>query len=153
MPIVFLALVDGVLRAEGSRLPALRGYARAAVPLAAGIAAALSLTSPLHSLVDPATYRPGTHGEAANRAVAAVPRGVTVESDITLLSHLAARDDAYWVGGSTRTPPQYLALDLSSGWSPGPPDDLPGYARQLHPGTQWSVVFREGGLAVLKRTS
>lgn len=153
MPVVFLALVDGVLRAEGSRFAALRGYARAVVPAAAGIAAALSLTSPLHSLTDPATYRIGTHGAAANRAVAAVPRGATVESDITLLSHLAARDDVYWVGGSTRTPPQYLALDLSSGWSPGPPSDLPGYARRLHPGTRWTVVFHQDGLAVLKRAS
>jgi hypothetical protein len=74
-----------------------------------------------------------------------------VESNITLMAHLAARDDVFWIGGSTRTPPQYLALDLSYGWSPSAPTDLPGYGRALHPGTTWQVVFEQDQIAVVKR--
>jgi uncharacterized membrane protein len=151
MPVVFLAMVDGVVRAEGSRFGWLRGLARSTVPAATAIALTLSPQSPIADLFSGATYDGGTHAAAARAALAAVPAGATVESNITLMAHLAARDDVFWIGGSTRTPPQYLALDLSYGWSPSAPTDLPGYGRALHPGTTWQVVFEQDQIAVVKR--
>jgi uncharacterized membrane protein len=155
MPVLFLALVDAIRRVrerEGS--PGwLRAYAdRGVVPAVTAIALALcaTLTLPATSVLRPSTYAATPRSDAISRALALVPDGATVESNITAMSRLAARTDLYWLGGSQPAPPQYLVLDLSYGWSPSPPTDLPGFAAQLHPGHSYRLLTDQMQFAVLE---
>lgn len=155
MPILFLAVVDAMVRSERGRVGWLRTYAReGAVPVVTAVALALcaTMTLPAIRVFQPVTYKDDAHTELLNRALNGIPDGATVEANVTALAHLATRTDVYWIGGD-KTPPQYLALDLSYGWSPSAPTDLPGYAAGLHPGATYSVVFDQDGFAILKLNS
>ena len=106
MPIVFLAAIDAMARIRGARAARGPGGALAgaidrhgaAVMLA--ICAALAFQFPLSTLWDPATYRVGPHVAAARAAMARVPGGATVETDLDLLAPLAARADTFWLGNT-----------------------------------------------------
>ncbi|MFE9427970.1 DUF2079 domain-containing protein [Kitasatospora sp. NPDC006697] len=151
MPILFLALVDVVARARRSRRPLLKGFAEGMVPASAAIAVACTVSLPvgLGGLADPGVWSGGPHAAALRAAVAAVPQGVRVESTTGPLSRLAARDDAYWLGGSKPVPPDYLVID-TAGWNGGP-SDLPAYGAALHPGARYAVVFDRDQVSVLRR--
>ncbi|MEY9962146.1 putative membrane protein [Streptacidiphilus sp. MAP12-16] len=155
MPILFLALVDGIRRAEEGRTGWLRSYAaQAVVPAVTAISLALCATMdlPAANVLTPSTYASTPRVAMLQRAAAVIPNGATVEANVTLMAHLAARTRLYWIGGA-KIPPQYLALDMSYGWSPGPPTDLPGYAKQLHPDSTYRVVFDEQQFVVLQLVS
>ncbi len=157
MPVLFLALVDAVrrLRDREDAPGWLRAYAdRAVVPAVTAVALALcaTLSLPAASVLRPSTYTSTPRGDAISRALALVPDGAVVESNITGMSRLAARTDLYWLGGATAGP-QYLVLDLSYGWSPSPPADLPAYAAQLHPGHSYRVLTDQMQFAVLEQVS
>ncbi|MGW3623282.1 hypothetical protein [Streptomyces sp. NPDC000880] len=72
-----------------------------------------------------------------------IPDGATVEANTTPMAYLAERTKLYWVGGSVKSPPQYIALDLSYGWSPP--------RRRTSPRTQRSSI--RGGRTRLSSTS
>ncbi|MEY9939279.1 DUF2079 domain-containing protein [Streptacidiphilus sp. MAP5-3] len=176
MPILFLALVDAIRRMEerggarggergedpteartpkrGTAAPEwLRGYAaRGVVPAVTAVSIALcaTMTLPAKQIFMPSTYRSTDHTDLIGQALAEVPNGTTVECNITPMAHLAARTDVYWLGGSQASPPQYIVLDLSYGWAPSPPSDLPGYAAQLHPGATYRILFDQQQFAVLQ---
>ncbi|MFE0462003.1 DUF2079 domain-containing protein [Kitasatospora sp. NPDC058965] len=153
MPILFLALVDAVDRLRRSeRFPGLRGFAEGMVPASAGIAAACLVSLPvgLGGLGDPAAWTPGPHAAVLRAAIAAVPPNVRVEASMGPLAQLAARDDAYWLGGSKQVAPDYLCVD-TAGWDGGP-TDLPAYGAALHPGAHYVVVFQRDQVTVLRRT-
>jgi uncharacterized membrane protein len=155
MPVVFAALLDAVESARTSRFRALRGYAAAAVPVAVAVAVTFTLAGPLplDDLLHSATYgRAGARGPAARHAVAEVPDGVTVETNVTLMSHLAARCDVFWVGDTGGLDPDYVALDEWVGWS-SPITDPVGYVRGLHPGATYTLTSNDQGFAVLRRIS
>jgi uncharacterized membrane protein len=157
MPVLFLALVDAIRRLrEREDAPRwLRAYAeRAAVPTVTAIALTLcaTLSLPAASVLRPSTYASTPRSDAISRALALVPDGAVVESNITAMSRLASRTDLYWLGGATAAP-QYLVLDLSYGWSPSPPADLPAYAAQLHPGHSYRVLTDQAQFAVLEQTN
>ncbi|MFI9272572.1 DUF2079 domain-containing protein [Kitasatospora sp. NPDC052896] len=151
MPILFLGLVDAVRRCAASPRPWLRSFADGMVPAAPAIAVACTVSLPvgLGGLADPAAWSGGAHAAALRAAVREIPPGVRVESTISSLAVLAARDDAYWLGGSKPVPPDYLCVDLA-GWDGGP-TDLPGYAAALHPGSTYEVVFSQQQVVVLHR--
>ncbi|MFC1400375.1 MULTISPECIES: DUF2079 domain-containing protein [Streptacidiphilus] len=157
MPILFLALVDAIRRSEESGpWEWLRAYAgRAVVPAVTGIAAALCITMnlPASNVLSPSTYASSDRIAMLQQATAAVPDGVTVEANVTLMAHLAGRTQLYWVGGDKTSPPQYVALDMSYGWSPSAPTDVPGYVEGLHPGTVYQTVFDQQQFYVLKLVS
>ncbi|MGF1427321.1 DUF2079 domain-containing protein [Kitasatospora sp. LaBMicrA B282] len=150
MPILFLAMVDAIARIRAAEHSALKGYAEGLVPAVPAIAVACMVSLPvgLGGLTDPGAWSGGTHAQALRAAIGRIPADVTVESSIAPLARLAARDDAYWLGGS-KVAPQYLCVD-TLGWQGGP-TDLPGYAAALHPGAHYAVVFSADQVTVLRR--
>ncbi|WP_374214738.1 DUF2079 domain-containing protein [Streptomyces sp. SKN60] len=150
MPVVFLALVDAVRAVRTSPRPWLVAYGRVAVPVVTAIALVHALDMPLRELTRPDTYRTDSRTLDARRAVAAVPAGASVETNVTLMAHLTGDHTVYWVGGAQGVHPDYLALDLSSGWSQ-PVTDPVALAAQLHPEARYAVTAMAGQFAVLKR--
>ncbi|MCX4749433.1 DUF2079 domain-containing protein [Kitasatospora sp. NBC_01287] len=151
MPIIFLALVDAIARIRAADSSRLKGFAEGMVPAvpAIGVACVVSLPVGFGGLADPGAWSGGAHAAAIRGAIAAVPPNVTVEASLGPLARLAARDDAFWLGGSRAQAPTYLCIDML-GWSGGP-TDLPGYGTQLHPGTRYAVVYDRDQVVVLRR--
>ncbi|MFF8508698.1 DUF2079 domain-containing protein [Streptomyces sp. NPDC015492] len=149
MPVVFLALVDGVRAVRTSPRAWLAAYGKVAVPVATAVALVLAANLPLRELTKPETYRSDVRAEQARAAVDAVPEGASVEADVSLLAHLTADHRVYWVGTSKGATPDYLAFDLR-GWSQqvSDPELL---ASQLHPEARYEITHRSDGFAVLKR--
>ncbi|MEU6931754.1 DUF2079 domain-containing protein [Streptomyces sp. NPDC046374] len=150
MPIVFLALVDAVRAVRTSPRPWLVAYGKVVVPVVTAIAVVHALDLPLRELLRSETYRTDARTLDARRAVAAVPEGTSVETNVTLMAHLTGDHQVYWVGGATGVSPDYLALDLNSGWSQ-PVTDPVQLASQLHPETRYTIAAQSGQFVVLKR--
>ena len=135
MSIVFVAAIDAMRRAR-NRWPEARPVHRgrdmagrlsvaaerygAAAMLA--VCAALAFQFPLSYLWTPATYQTGPHVAAENKAMALVPPGATVATDLGLLAPLAAAHDTFWLGNYHSNPPtQYVVFDdESSDWQSAP---------------------------------
>lgn len=152
MPVVFLAMADGIRRSRESKRPWLVSYANAAVPVALGISLALSQHLPFRELLRPETYRADARVQAAEEALDAIPEGARVETDITLMAHLTGDRTVYWVGGAPGTAPDVVAINLDFGWS-RPIDDPVKYAQQLHPEARYEITHQAGTFVVMERTS
>ncbi|MEU1485172.1 DUF2079 domain-containing protein [Streptomyces sp. NPDC005752] len=152
MPVVFLAMADGIRRSRGSKRPWLVSYANVAVPVATAIAVALTQHLPLRDLLRPETYRADARTHAAEEALEAIPVGARVETDITLMAHLTGDRTVYWVGGAPGTAPDVIAINLDFGWS-RPIDDPVKYAGQLHPEARYRITREAGSFVVMERTA
>ncbi len=153
MPVLFLALVDGVRRSRGSHRPWLASYAEVVVPVAAAIAVAMTQHLPLRDLLRPETYRTDdVRSQAARAALDAIPPGSRVETDITLMAHLTSDRTVYWVGGAPGTAPDIVAVNLDFGWS-RPIEDPVAYAEQLHPEARYRLKHRVSSFVVMERTT
>lgn len=150
MPIVFMAFIDGLTRLQQGRWELGRRYAGAAIPVAATVAVMLLGGLPLRALVQPGHWDGGRR-QGAQAALAVVPAGASVESDLGLMAHLVSRNRVYWLGHATGVTPDYLVVDAGSGWTPPGPADLPAYAESLHPGSRYEVVWSRDGFTVLRR--
>lgn len=148
MPVIFLALVDAADRSRASRKPWLRSYASGAPAAVAGAALALTLTLPLASLDQGATYRVDAQTKAVEKLLDEIPDGATVEANVGPISRLAHRTTVYWVGDTPGVTPDYIALDNSSGWVPDPLT----YAGQLHPMAKYVMVANSEGYVILRRS-
>jgi hypothetical protein len=79
------------------------------------ICAALAFQFPLSSLWTPATYSLGPHVAAENAAMALVPDGASVSTDLDLVAPLASRTNAYWLGNAGANPAtRYVVFDTQS---------------------------------------
>lgn len=147
MPILYLAAVDGLDRLESSRRLRLRTLAHHGPPVIAAISAAVCWTTPLPiaQLADSSTWHPKPTNAAVRAAVALIPAGVSTESWQPGLAVLAARGDAYWVGGDP-TPPAYALLQPADGKL----DGLAAYEERLHPGARYRLIYGQAGVAVLQ---
>ena len=150
MPIVFAALVDGVVRARLGRWRPLRWYARAAPALALLVGLFLCTRYPFRDLVDPATYQPSPRAKAAERILSEIPDGATVETDLGLIAKLTNRTRVFFVGGAAPVVPQFVLIDDNAGWNPPLPDPVQ-YAESLHPGTTYVLVNDDDGYALMRR--
>ncbi|MER7533449.1 DUF2079 domain-containing protein [Streptomyces sp. NPDC097704] len=150
MPVVFLALVDGVRAVRTSPRAWLVSYGKVVVPVATAVGLVLAANLPLRELTKPETYRTDSRTLEARAAVDAVPEGVSVEADVSLLAHLTAGHRVYWVGTSKGATPDYLAFDLR-GWGQQVSDPAQ-LAAQLHPEARYEIAYRSDGFAVLKRS-
>jgi uncharacterized membrane protein len=168
MPIVFIAAIDALRRikattanseqTERASLSAWLGRHGPAMMLATCVT--LVFQFPLSDLWNPQTYQPGAHGTAAREAVALVPAGTTVQSDIDELAPLAAKDDAFWIGNSTiwdgpagNPATQYVIFDESSGDMPAPPGSVLSYVEHLNGGVKYQMIFSMDGVSVFRRSS
>jgi hypothetical protein len=115
------------------------------------ICAALALQFPLSQLWSPQTYELGPAVAAADAAMARVPDGVTVETDLDLLAPLAARADTFWLGNSGNPATQYVVFDShSTDWQP-PPANVLALVDQRNPGAAYRQIFADDGVYVFRR--
>jgi len=164
MPIVFIAAIDAMARIRdrrpvgearwaATRWP--RGPALAAERYGAavmlGACAALAFQFPLSSLWSPSTYQLGPHVAAENAAVALVPDGATVATDLNLLAPLAARTDTFWLGNAGTNPAtQYVVFDNQSpDW---PPQTNPlSFVESLTHNTLYEQIYASHSVYVFRR--
>jgi uncharacterized membrane protein len=150
MPIVFAALIEGVMRARRGRWRPLRWYARAVPTLALIVALFLCTRYPFRDLVSPATYQPSPRAAAAERILSQIPDGATVETDAGLAARLTRRAQVFFIGQAAPVIPQFVLIDASAGWAPVPPD-LVVFAATLHPGTRYVLVSAADGYSLIRR--
>jgi uncharacterized membrane protein len=157
MPIVFIAAIDGMARiraarAAGRPLPLAGPLERYGAGLMLGAAAALAFQFPLSQLWTPQTYTIGPHVAAARAAMARVPDGATVATDLDLLAPLAARTDTFWLGNfSTNPATQYIVFDTAStDWQP-PPSNVLSFVEGLNHGVRYRQIYSSDGVYVFIR--
>jgi uncharacterized membrane protein len=166
MPIVFLAAVDAMaaFRAGSARrarpgrrrappwLPAPgEAVARYGAVVMVVIAGWLAFRFPLDGLWHAQTYEITPQVSAEEKAMARVPDGVTVETTLSMLASLGARDDAYWIGTAPKRPaPAYVVFDAADSGSP-PPSGMLAFVERSHPGSAYQRVFADENVYVFRR--
>ncbi|MGH3496695.1 MAG: DUF2079 domain-containing protein [Nocardioidaceae bacterium] len=150
MPIMFIAVIDAIVRTRSSRPAWMAAYARQVPAVAVAVALVLCLQFPVADLFKGSTYQPSPLQAQADAAMALIPDGTSVETDIGLLDQLAADHHVYFIGDSGPVAPDYVLIDGAAGWS-APPNDAARYAMQLHPGTTYRNIYDEAGYELAKR--
>jgi hypothetical protein len=136
MPVIFAALIDGMLRAQRSRWRPLPSYVRAAPALALTVGLILCSQNAFRGLVDPSTYQPSPRAQAAGRVLSKIPDGASVESDAGATSMLTRRTRVLLMGNAAPVVPDFVLLDAHTLDHP-PPADAVQYAESLH----WSATY------------
>ncbi|UQA95009.1 DUF2079 domain-containing protein [Streptomyces halobius] len=150
MPVVFLALVDALPRAQVSARPWLRSYAHHLPAAALAAALALTTTLPLARLTDAATYDRPPAATAVEQLLDRIPDDATVESDIRPLSHLTGRTRVFWTGDTGGLAPDYIAVQLHDGNSPR--QALTDAAKR-HEKSTYVLLGSAADVAVFRKTS
>jgi len=152
MPVLFIALIDAAVRVRTSRPDWLSSYAVHVPAVAVAVALVLTVARPLplRSLVEAQTWQASPRAQAAEQALAAVPRGASVETDLGLLNHLVADRDVYWIGDADPVVPDYLVLDSTTGTGEAS-ISADRYAERLHPGTDYKLALSSAGYQVARR--
>jgi uncharacterized membrane protein len=132
--------------------PGARAARYAAVAMAA-IAALLAFRFPLAGLWSPRTYQVTPHVRAEREALALIPAGTTVESTLTMLAPLAARDSATWIGTAGNPVPRYVVYDADHSGYAHPPADVPGFINSRYPGVTYQTIFKADGVYLFRRTA
>ena len=132
-----------------------RGWRVAAWVVACVPVVSLALTAsslPLWHLPD---LKEDPRMAAALGALDAVPEGVSVETDTTLLARLVPGRDVYWVGTTVGmdTPPEYVVVDRQSYAWGGAEVDAESWASAAHPGHTYETIYSAQGFRVARRTS
>jgi uncharacterized membrane protein len=131
--------------------PGERAARYAAVAMAA-VAALLAFGFPLSGLWSPRTYQVAPHVRAEREALALIPAGTTVESTLTMLAPLAARDSATWIGTAGNPVPRYVVFDADNSGYAHPPADVPGFVNSRYPGVAYQTIFKADGVYLFCRT-
>jgi uncharacterized membrane protein len=149
MPIMFAALIDGMVRAQRGSWRPLPGYVRAAPAMALLVGLVLCARFPFGDLLRPSTYQASPRAAAAERVLSAIPDGSTVETDLGLISRLTQRTRVFWIGNAAPVVPQFVVID-HAGRNP-PLADPVRYVDSLHPGSRYVLVHDVGGYALMRR--
>jgi uncharacterized membrane protein len=167
MPIVFLAAIDAMAawragsarrarpgrRRAPPRLPAPgEAVARYGAVVMVVIAGWLAFRFPLDGLWHAQTYDISPHVSAEDAAMAKVPDGVTVETTLSMLAPLAARDDTYWIGTARIPAPAYVVFDADDSGYARPPADVRAFVEQRHPGFAYQRIFFDDNVYVFRRS-
>jgi hypothetical protein len=115
------------------------------------IAGWLAFRFPLDGLWSAQTYEITPHVSAEGAAMARVPDGVTVETTLSMLASLAARDDTYWIGTAPKRPaPAYVVFDADDSGTP-PPSGMLASIERGHPGSAYQQIFADNNVYVFRR--
>jgi len=145
MPIMFIALIDGIVRAREDQWAWLRSYASHTPAVVGAVALVLCLQFPFRALVQPETYESAPRAAVAEQVMDKIPDGASVETDLGLLTELVADHTVYWIGSdNSSVTPDYVLIDAWSGWGGGAPNAAE-HAMAMHPGTTYRVVFSRDG--------
>lgn len=189
MPIVFLALLDAVMRIRYGVVPAaipVRLGARVADSASAeepqsniepGRLAALVRRIPAWALPAAALFLavspifvPGSQQPLASlgnaqftasaltttdqmkqEAVKKVPEGVTVASDLSILTQLIPGRTVYWIGHTGEPAPDYVVIDRrSNSWGGNPPTNAAQYAADRY-GHSYAKYATVGTIDIVRR--
>ncbi|WP_181035032.1 DUF2079 domain-containing protein [Arthrobacter sp. B0490] len=151
MPVLFLALVDGVHLLRTDPRAWVRTAALAGVPAAVAACLVLLPAQKFAVLAEPETYRPSERWDAAHRMMDLIPAGSTVESGVVLMAYLTPEARVYWLG-NTNPAPDYLIVDADDwSWGGVRPGDAEAHAEQRYPGTDYTLVFGEDGYQLVER--
>ncbi|MBB3157975.1 putative membrane protein [Microbacterium proteolyticum] len=150
IPIVLVALLDAIERGRSSRWAWMRAYVRQAPAIAVTAAVVLLPGLPLFSLVEGASWEPSPREASARAAIAAVPEGASVVSDIGLMNYLVSDHDVFWIGNDNPAP-DCLVIDTVAGGTPGEWGDVVAVGQRLFPGTAYAAVFDSDGYQVACR--
>ena len=151
MPIVFVAMIDGILRARTSRPRWLARYAEQGAAVALTAALVLAFQYPLRDLVEPSTYADTAREQAAEKVVDRIPDGDSVDTDIGLIAPLVPDHDVTFIGtnlGPDMVTPDWVVVDTRLGWQGG---GIARWAQGHYPGTRWEDVPVGGGYLLAKR--
>ncbi len=157
MPIVFIAAIDAMARIRAARATGKPGGAAGAVErhgpaVMLAICAALAFQFPLAALWQPQTYAISKHVAAARAAMARVPGGAAVQTDLDLLAPLGARTDTFWLGNSGNPATPYVVFDTAStDWQPPPARVLP-FVERLNHGVRYRQIYADDGVYVFRRS-
>lgn len=118
-------------------------------------AVSLALTASALPLWQLPTLTEDPRMAAAQGALDAVPEGVSVETDTTLLARLVPGREVYWVGttGKMETPPEYVVIDARSYAWGGQQVDAESWGSAAHPGHTYETIYSKAGFRVARRTS
>jgi uncharacterized membrane protein len=139
MPIVAVAAVDAMARWRRLR------------PLGAVALVFTAVTfagSPLTTLADRDTYELPPHAVAAQRMIDQIPAGDSVETDISVITHLVSDHDVTWLGTPGNARPDWLLFDVTAGI--GSPEDVADYASRRY-GVPYELVDTDDGFVLARR--
>lgn len=147
MPIVFCAAIDALSRRKVLDSAKLRLLLCAVMAL---IAIGLSSQYAFGRLDNVSQNFSTVNNTSAQHALAAVPPGVTVETDITLMSYLADKDQVYWIGNQNNPAPAYVLMDVST--RQGITETtVATEAQSRFPGTSYTTIYADARFQVAKR--
>lgn len=163
MPIVFVAAIDAMAMLRAARSAsrpgapdslagklgsAMEHYGAAAM---VAVCAALAFQFPLSMIWTPGTYRLGARVSAQNAAMARVPAGASVATDLELLAPLASRTDTFWLGNYGTNPvTRYVVFDTGSSDFQPPPGNVLDFVEQLEHGARFRQIFSRDGIYVFR---
>ncbi|RKQ36979.1 DUF2079 domain-containing protein [Kocuria tytonis] len=140
-------------RSPGTEATVLRAMAAAAPWAALLVGLLLSAQLPLAQLAGASAWQQDPRHAAKAAAVAEVPRGASVASDLSLMNALVSRARVHWIGSTGDPAPEYVVVDRSSGtWGDAPPQDVADYARDVY-GREYTVVSDEQNIVVARLRS
>jgi uncharacterized membrane protein len=139
MPIVAVAAVDAMSRWRRLRPLGLVALVFTGVTFAG---------SPLTTLADADTYDRPPHAVAAQRMIDQIPRGASVETDISVIAHLVTDHDVTWLGTPGNARPDWLLFDVTAGI--GSPADVADYASERY-GVPYELVDTDDGFVLARR--
>ena len=152
MPILFVALIDAIRSSRASPRPWLRSYSHAVVPVVATVAMMLLPSQPLGSLTKPETYAAPARAQQAYEAMALIPSGSVVESDIALMHYLVPGTTVYWASNSGNPAADYIVIDQTNGtWGSQPPANAAEFGEDKHPQAQYQLIYDRAGYQVAQR--
>jgi uncharacterized membrane protein len=127
------------------------GLVRHGGAMMAAAAAALAFQFPLSGLWQASTYRLDAHVAAANAAMAVVPDGATVQTNLDLIAPLAARTDTFWIGNAGNPLTQYVVFDNDDSGYSVKITDVGAFIAMLYPNDGYVEVFARDGVYVFRR--
>ncbi len=144
MPIVFIGLIDAIVRLRAGGPAWLRRYAEHVPTAAASVALVLCLQFPLANLFKAETYHPGDTVAAAKAVIRLMPPGSTVETNLGLVTHLVGDYSVYWFTTVGNAVPDYVLMDTRTDHR-GDDGDVVAFAQQQHPGARYRLVVDRDG--------
>ncbi len=147
MPIIFVAMIDAVIRIRQSGPPWSRAYAGRSAAICLAVALTMQLHSPLAGLLRTTTS--AARIDAAHDVLALIPPDSSVETDIGLIGHLVTDHEVYWTGTVGDTATDYVLVDERA-WGTAP--DVVA-AAQARTGASYELIFARDGFALAKLQS
>jgi uncharacterized membrane protein len=138
-------------RAAGLARTARDGLVGHGGAMMAAVTVTLAFQFPVSGLWQASTYRLDAHVAAANAAMAVVPDGATVQTNLDLLASLAARTDTFWIGTPGNPLTQYVVFDNDDSGYSAPINNVPAFIAMLYPDDGYVQVFERDGVYVFRR--